>query len=102
MSAPTRFEPAAHADDVGRRMIDGDDGPRHLTLAADASDQRQHAAVRAGDDQERGPAVGDRLALRLVQTREKVVVIQALVILFCGALAHLPRPWLQALFRRRG
>ena len=35
-------------------------------------------------------------------TREMVVVIQALVILFCGALAHLPRPWLQALFGRRG
>ena len=35
-------------------------------------------------------------------TREMVVVIQGLVILFCGALAHLPRPWLQALFGRRG
>ena len=34
-------------------------------------------------------------------TREMVVVIQGLVILFCGALAHLPRPWLQALVGRR-
>ncbi len=31
-------------------------------------------------------------------TREMVVVIQGLVILFSGALAHLPRPWLQYLF----
>ena len=31
-------------------------------------------------------------------TREMVVVIQGLIILFSGALAHLPRPWLQALF----
>ena len=30
-------------------------------------------------------------------TREMVVVIQGLVILFSGALVHLPRPWLQAL-----
>jgi len=35
-------------------------------------------------------------------TREMVVVIQGLVILFSGALVHLPRPWLQALFVRRG
>jgi len=35
-------------------------------------------------------------------TREMVVVIQGLVILFSGALVHLPRPWLQALFARRG
>jgi ABC-type uncharacterized transport system permease subunit len=28
-------------------------------------------------------------------TREMVVVIQGLIILFSGALAHLPRPWLQ-------
>lgn len=34
-------------------------------------------------------------------TREMVVVIQGLVILFSGALAHLPRPWLQFLFARR-
>jgi simple sugar transport system permease protein len=34
-------------------------------------------------------------------TREMVVVIQGLVILFCGALVHLPRPWLQALFSLR-
>jgi ABC-type uncharacterized transport system permease subunit len=34
-------------------------------------------------------------------TREMVVVIQGLVILFCGALVHLPRPWLQALFPLR-
>jgi simple sugar transport system permease protein len=31
-----------------------------------------------------------------------VVVIQGLVILFSGALVHLPRPWLQALFARKG
>ena len=36
-------------------------------------------------------------------TREMVVVIQGLVILFSGALVELPRPWLQALFAlRRG
>ena len=29
-----------------------------------------------------------------------VVVIQGLVILFSGALVHLPRPWLQALLGR--
>jgi ABC-type uncharacterized transport system permease subunit len=34
-------------------------------------------------------------------TREMVVVIQGLVILFSGALVHLPRPWLQLLFGRR-
>jgi simple sugar transport system permease protein len=34
-------------------------------------------------------------------TREMVVVIQGLVILFSGALAHLPRPWLQLLLSRR-
>jgi general nucleoside transport system permease protein len=28
-------------------------------------------------------------------------VIQGLVILFSGALEHLPRPWLQALLSRR-
>ena len=28
-------------------------------------------------------------------TRETVVVIQGLVILFSGALAQMPRPWLQ-------
>jgi simple sugar transport system permease protein len=33
-------------------------------------------------------------------TREMVVVIQGLVILFSGALARLPRPWLQALLAR--
>jgi simple sugar transport system permease protein len=33
-------------------------------------------------------------------TREMVVVIQGLVILFSGALANLPRPWLQALLAR--
>jgi ABC-type uncharacterized transport system permease subunit len=31
-------------------------------------------------------------------TREMVVVIQGLVILFSGALANMPRPWLAALF----
>jgi len=36
-------------------------------------------------------------------TREMVVVIQGLVILFSGALVQLPRPWLEALFAlRRG
>jgi simple sugar transport system permease protein len=34
-------------------------------------------------------------------TREMVVVIQGLVILFSGALVHLPRPWLAVLFGRR-
>jgi len=34
-------------------------------------------------------------------TREMVVVIQGLVILFSGALVQLPRPWLQALFSPR-
>ena len=34
-------------------------------------------------------------------TREMVVVIQGLVILFSGALVQLPRPWLQALFALR-
>ena len=34
-------------------------------------------------------------------TREMVVVIQGLVILFSGALAQLPRPWLQLLLSRR-
>ena len=34
-------------------------------------------------------------------TREMVVVIQGLIILFSGALAHLPRPWLQSLFALR-
>ena len=33
-------------------------------------------------------------------TREMVVVIQGLIILFSGALVHLPRPWLQALLAR--
>ena len=35
-------------------------------------------------------------------TREMVVVIQGLIILFCGALVHLPRPWLQSLLALRG
>ena len=35
-------------------------------------------------------------------TRETVVVIQGLVILFSGALAQMPRPWLQMLLARRG
>ena len=34
-------------------------------------------------------------------TREMVVVIQGLIILFSGALAHLPRPWLQRLLALR-
>ena len=35
-------------------------------------------------------------------TREMVVVIQGLIILFSGALAHLPRPWLQSLLALKG
>jgi len=35
-------------------------------------------------------------------TREMVVVIQGLVILFSGALVHLPRPWLQRVLALRG
>ena len=31
-------------------------------------------------------------------SRDMVTVIQGLVILFSGALAHLSRPWLEALF----
>ncbi len=34
-------------------------------------------------------------------TKEMVVVIQGLVILFCGALANMPRPWFARLFARR-
>ena len=34
-------------------------------------------------------------------TRDMVVAIQGLVILFSGALVQLPRPWLQALFALR-
>jgi len=45
---------------------------------------------------------GAELAFDIPQiTREMVVVIQGLVILFSGALEHLPRPWLQALLARR-
>ena len=33
-------------------------------------------------------------------TREMVVVIQGLVILFCGALEYMLRPRIEALFRR--
>jgi ABC-type uncharacterized transport system permease subunit len=33
-------------------------------------------------------------------TREMVVVIQGLIILFSGALVNMPRPWLQWLLRR--
>ena len=33
-------------------------------------------------------------------TRDWVVVIQGLIILFCGALANLPRPWVQSLLAR--
>jgi hypothetical protein len=39
-----------------------------------AREDARLARARAGDDEERRPAVGDRLALRLVETREKVVV----------------------------
>jgi simple sugar transport system permease protein len=35
-------------------------------------------------------------------TRDMVVVIQGLVILFSGALEHLPRPWIMHLLPRRG
>jgi simple sugar transport system permease protein len=46
---------------------------------------------------------GAELAFEIPKiTREMVVVIQGLVILFSGALVHLPRPWLQALFARKG
>jgi ABC-type uncharacterized transport system permease subunit len=45
---------------------------------------------------------GAELAFDVPQiTREMVVVIQGLVILFSGALEHLPRPWLQMLLARR-
>jgi simple sugar transport system permease protein len=44
---------------------------------------------------------GAELAFEIpAMTREMVVVIQGLVILFSGALANLPRPWLQALLAR--
>ena len=46
---------------------------------------------------------GSEIAFDIPQiTKEMVVVIQGLVILFCGALAHLPRPWLQSLLALRG
>jgi simple sugar transport system permease protein len=45
---------------------------------------------------------GAELAFDVPQiTRDMVVVIQGLVILFSGALEHLPRPWLQVLLSRR-
>src|SRR5439155_16830944 len=45
---------------------------------------------------------GAELAFEIpAMTREMVVVIQGLVILFSGALAHLPRPWLQSLLALR-
>jgi simple sugar transport system permease protein len=34
-------------------------------------------------------------------SREMVVVIQGLIILFCGALENMFRPWIAALFARR-
>jgi simple sugar transport system permease protein len=44
---------------------------------------------------------GAELAFEVpAMTREMVVVIQGLVILFSGALANLPRPWLQSLLAR--
>ncbi|MBX3499416.1 MAG: ABC transporter permease [Alphaproteobacteria bacterium] len=44
---------------------------------------------------------GAELAFEIpAMTREMVVVIQGLVILFSGALANLPRPWLQSLLAR--
>jgi len=45
---------------------------------------------------------GAELAFEIPKiTRETVVLIQGLVILFSGALVQLPRPWLQALFSFR-
>ena len=45
---------------------------------------------------------GAELAFEIPRiTRETVVLIQGLVILFSGALVQLPRPWLQALFSFR-
>ena len=45
---------------------------------------------------------GAELAFEIpAMTREMVVVIQGLVILFSGALAHLPRPWVQSLLALR-
>ena len=35
-------------------------------------------------------------------TRDLVVVIQGLVILFCGALERMPAPWIEALAARLG
>ncbi|MSP77346.1 MAG: ABC transporter permease [Rhodospirillaceae bacterium] len=44
---------------------------------------------------------GAELSMEIsAMTREMVVVIQGLIILFSGALANLPRPWLQSLFFR--
>jgi simple sugar transport system permease protein len=44
---------------------------------------------------------GTELAFEIPgMTREMVVVIQGLIILFSGALVQLPRPWLQAVFAR--
>jgi simple sugar transport system permease protein len=34
-------------------------------------------------------------------SREMVVVIQGLIILFCGALENMFRPWIASLFARR-
>ena len=40
---------------------------------------------------------GAELAFEIPKiTREMVVVIQGLIILFSGALANLPRPWIQS------
>ena len=45
---------------------------------------------------------GTELAFEIPSiTRGMVVVIQGLIILFSGALVHLPRPWLQYLFASR-
>ena len=45
---------------------------------------------------------GAELAFEMPRvTRELVVVIQGLVILFSGALEHMLRPRIEALFRRR-
>src|SRR6516225_9692850 len=44
---------------------------------------------------------GAELAFEMPQiTHDMIVVIQGLVILFSGALAHVTRPWLEAAFTR--
>ena len=46
---------------------------------------------------------GAELAFEIPQiTKDMVVVIQGLVILFSGALANMPRPWFARLYRPDG